>query len=260
MTGILDQIRNATPESIAKAGSSFDDAPASVYRPRVEREMIRVVKGATDLRDAMPAHMPNLNAGLVGPGTIDTRPFKGQPTDAQRNFINSLMEQLERLDHDTWQQGMDYILRMDEAGAWNPARDGNVSRWITNLRNKIAELKSQVQVETARTGYHTDDAHQDIPNGYYAVADAGPDDIHFFRISRFRDGGVKVQEQASDMLHPVRRGSRRTAILNTIQYVGWRNSQQLYGETLGRCGRCGRTLTDADSRARGIGPDCWGKM
>lgn len=260
MTGILDRIRNTTPDMLEGVTGDFSDAPAPVYRARVEREMIRTVKGATDLRDAMPARGTSSNAGLVGPGTIDTRPFKGQPTEPQRNFINSLMEQLSTLDQDTWQQALDYNLRMDEANAWDPSRDGNVSRWITRLKAKVADLKSRPASVEIRTGYPTDDAHQDIPNGYYAVADAGPDDIHFFRISRFRDGGIKLQEQASDVLHPVRRGGRRTAILNTIQTVGWRNAQELYGRTIGRCGRCGRTLTDAESRARGIGPDCWGKM
>jgi hypothetical protein len=33
-----------------------------------------------------------------------------------------------------------------------------------------------------------------------------------------------------------------------------------YGQELGHCGRCGRTLTDEESRGRGIGPDCWSKM
>lgn len=30
-----------------------------------------------------------------------------------------------------------------------------------------------------------------------------------------------------------------------------------YGRRIGACAYCGRSLTDEDSRARGIGPDCW---
>lgn len=30
-----------------------------------------------------------------------------------------------------------------------------------------------------------------------------------------------------------------------------------YGKLIGACGYCGRKLTDPESRARGIGPDCW---
>ena len=32
--------------------------------------------------------------------------------------------------------------------------------------------------------------------------------------------------------------------------------QAMYGQWWGRCGCCGRTLTDPDSKMRGIGPEC----
>lgn len=31
----------------------------------------------------------------------------------------------------------------------------------------------------------------------------------------------------------------------------------LYGQRVGKCGNCHKRLTDAQSRARGIGPECW---
>lgn len=34
----------------------------------------------------------------------------------------------------------------------------------------------------------------------------------------------------------------------------------LYGQRVGKCGHCNKRLTDAVSRARGIGPECWGRM
>ncbi len=33
-----------------------------------------------------------------------------------------------------------------------------------------------------------------------------------------------------------------------------------YGKQIGRCGKCGRTLTDHESIERGIGPECWSRM
>lgn len=33
-----------------------------------------------------------------------------------------------------------------------------------------------------------------------------------------------------------------------------------YGKQIGRCGKCGRTLTDPESIERGIGPECWSRM
>lgn len=269
MTGILDQIRRTTPETLVGVTGDFSDAPRPTYRPRVEREMIRDVKGATDLRDAMPVQMPNMNAGQV---TVDpdlqrrdTRPFQGQPTDRQRGLMNMLMEQLERLDRDAWSKGMDYIQRMDEAGAWNPARDENVSRWITSLRNKIADLKAAPVAVAAPKSY---DKFEDIPSGYYAYAgNEGSDDIKFFRVTH-KDGRgqyagrhfVNVYACASDERHPVKVWSARKTILDKIRALGPAECMALYGQKIGSCGRCHRTLTDEVSRSRGIGPDCWGKM
>jgi hypothetical protein len=35
-------------------------------------------------------------------------------------------------------------------------------------------------------------------------------------------------------------------------------SQALFGKLTGRCGCCGKTLTDPNSKMRGIGPECAG--
>lgn len=40
----------------------------------------------------------------------------------------------------------------------------------------------------------------------------------------------------------------------------WADSEKAkakYGQIIGKCGHCGKRLTDATSRERGIGPDCW---
>lgn len=252
MTGILDLIRNSTPETVAAATGGFD-TPRMPAR-RAPKNMVRIVKGADDLTP--PAR--------TGTGTRKYEDFTTpQHNDGrsprQIETMDSLLEQIKALDEATWEQAVAYTSGMTENGKWTPGREGTASVWIGRMITKVRALRDAARVQVVSTP-NEDDKFQDIPNGYYAVGDAGPDDIHFFRVSRFRDGGIKVQEQASDTLHPVRRGGRRTAILTTIKTVGWRNSQELYGRTIGRCGRCNRTLTDADSRARGIGPDCWEKM
>lgn len=33
--------------------------------------------------------------------------------------------------------------------------------------------------------------------------------------------------------------------------------KELYGQRVGKCGHCHKRLTDAESRSRGIGPECW---
>lgn len=42
--------------------------------------------------------------------------------------------------------------------------------------------------------------------------------------------------------------------------VNPREAMTRYGRELEHCGRCGRHLTDEDSRARGYGSDCWSKL
>ena len=55
------------------------------------------------------------------------------------------------------------------------------------------------------------------------------------------------------------RGARRGVVLDKIA-VDPQAASVRYGHEIGACGVCGRTLTDSDSRERGIGPICAAKM
>lgn len=106
---------------------------------------------------------------------------------------------------------------------------------------------------------------------YYAVHDEQADKVRFFRI---RAGGEDtkwagwffVDEQASDDFHKA--GSQRSGKLYEGRYVellaailsNQEHAMALYGQEIGSCGVCGRTLTDELSRERGIGPTCWEKL
>lgn len=104
-----------------------------------------------------------------------------------------------------------------------------------------------------------------FPAGRYAILtpDEGEDGkLHFFHVDAPDEGRWKgyvfVKEQASDNLYPVkgRRGAR------VIEWIAEdpETAMLTYGRELGKCGHCGRTLTDEESRARGIGPICAGKV
>jgi hypothetical protein len=263
MTGILDRIKNTTVADLDKVTGDFSDVAPAVYRPRVEREMVRIVKGADDLKPTV--RVANPNAGMVrtdGSGTIDTRPFKGRPTEPQRRFMVSLMDDLKDLDRAAWELGVKYMDDMDAHDAWNPARGENASRWIDRLKAKVAELKARPATSTAVVAY---DAFDDIPDGRYAVVDEADGIIKFYRFKTAGPGsqwaGTRfLKVQASDDYHPIRNKANRATILTAIRSMGWQESMIAYGQLIGSCGRCGRTLTDAVSRARGIGPDCIGKM
>lgn len=96
-----------------------------------------------------------------------------------------------------------------------------------------------------------------LPDGYYAIVTDGK--THFYRVSTWetRDGQKrrKMQEQASDTLHYVR-WPNALHIQDLIIAAGVDASQKLYATELGCCYICGRTLTDDESRAMGIGPTC----
>lgn len=97
----------------------------------------------------------------------------------------------------------------------------------------------------------------DVPAGHYAVeTEAGH--LAFYEVDRPTEGRwagrTFVSVLASDERHPVR-GAATAAVLAKIA-ADPRAAMLRYGQEIGRCGHCHRTLTQEDSRRRGIGPIC----
>lgn len=103
----------------------------------------------------------------------------------------------------------------------------------------------------------------DIPAGRYAVREPAGE-IKFYQIDKPTtgrwEGYVFLKIQASDATFPIKSAARQMSVYGAILDAGVQASSELYGRTLGSCGVCGRTLTDPDSIARGIGPHCAAKM
>lgn len=102
-----------------------------------------------------------------------------------------------------------------------------------------------------------------VPAGRYAVT--GEDGAtKFYRVDRPTEGKWKgytfVEVQAGDELHNLRGRAARDGVLRKIAEAGVQAAMERYGREIGACGHCGRTLTNEDSRERGIGPICAGKM
>lgn len=100
-----------------------------------------------------------------------------------------------------------------------------------------------------------------FPSGRYAVVEDGV--VKFYKVDLVTEGKwsghVFVKVQASDDLFAVRSPSARKEILDAIAEDP-ESAMLMYGQELGKCGHCGRTLTDEDSRAAGIGPVCRRKV
>lgn len=100
-----------------------------------------------------------------------------------------------------------------------------------------------------------------VPAGRYAIYEQAV--LKFYRVSKPTEGRwsgrIFVERQLGDDLIPLKTHATKNAVLDQIA----QNPQEAmlrYGREIGTCGHCGRTLTNEDSRALGIGPVCRGRM
>lgn len=160
-------------------------------------------------------------------------------TPKQQSFIRSLIESKDTASLTVEQRA--YLAQI-QSGYADPGTQA-ASRIIETL------LALPLRAGTAST--------VEVPEGRYAVVnDAGV--TEFFKVDCPTEGKwagyVFVKQQASDDLYPVK-GARKSEVLGRIA-VDPQAAMVRYGQELGSCGRCGRTLTDEVSRATGIGPEC----
>jgi hypothetical protein len=102
------------------------------------------------------------------------------------------------------------------------------------------------------------------PGRYAILGGAMSEDVvKFYKVDAPTEGRwagyVFVKVQASDELHAIKNRDEKTRIIHEIAKDP-EGAMLRYGRELGHCGHCGRTLTNEESRARGIGPICAGKM
>lgn len=105
---------------------------------------------------------------------------------------------------------------------------------------------------------------QKIRDGRYALYNANTEKWHFFRVDMPATGKWKgytfLKEQHGDNYSQIRDRALREQILAAIEREGVHKCLALYGQHLGICCLCGRSLTDEISRAKGIGPECIKKV
>lgn len=96
-----------------------------------------------------------------------------------------------------------------------------------------------------------------VPEGNYALMVDGV--VKFYEVEHGKagtkwEGRTFLSAQGSDERYPIRNAEVRRSVLAQIA-VDPRAAMALYGQELGQCGRCGRTLT-SEWRKVGIGPEC----
>jgi hypothetical protein len=108
---------------------------------------------------------------------------------------------------------------------------------------------------SSRTGFVVLPAGDRVPAGRYAVPTPGEANEHgFFKLWIGDRGGWSLRRQLSDDFVPMER-TQQLKVLARIASdpLGY---SALFGQLIGACGVCGRTLTNDESRAIGIGPVC----
>lgn len=99
-----------------------------------------------------------------------------------------------------------------------------------------------------------------VADGHYALTVEGV--VKFYEVVTPTEGKwagfTFVNAQASDDHYKIGREASARILAEIAQNP--EAAMKLYGIALGKCGHCGRTLTDETSRALGIGPVCNKKM
>ncbi|QFP94663.1 hypothetical protein I5G59_gp43 [Mycobacterium phage LilMcDreamy] len=104
-----------------------------------------------------------------------------------------------------------------------------------------------------------------VPAGRYAVEteDGATNGLAFYKVDRPTEGRwagytfVKLMVSDDEQRLPIK---TQQAVLRKIAAAGAAAASARYGQEIGTCGVCSRTLTNDDSRAYGIGPDCRKKL
>lgn len=97
----------------------------------------------------------------------------------------------------------------------------------------------------------------DCPPGYYAVADwTGKEELKFFRVKRFDDGGTSIKQVVGGHPDLPARGEFAVKAIKSIMYMGVEESGLLYALKIKQCYNCNRSLTKKASRQLGLGRNC----
>jgi hypothetical protein len=102
---------------------------------------------------------------------------------------------------------------------------------------------------------------QKRPNVRLAIPSTGANDLDFLNVRRSTDGSVQVLRVIGGRADQPLAAAQAVALLERIACTEDIPAAIVtYGTELGVCGRCGRHLTDEDSRVAGIGPDCASRL
>lgn len=137
----------------------------------------------------------------------------------------------------------------DQIADWTQEKASDIIGWYLQKFGPLPRKGEGSALKEARS----------VQAGHYAIEFDGQ--LRFFKVETPDEGRwagwTFVSEQASDDYWAVK-GARKGEVLKAIAEDP--EALARYGQELGICGVCSRTLTDPESRERGIGPTCASKL
>ena len=195
--------------------------------------------------------------------TVDVDAVVDRRTPAQIDFMEDLITDLTELDAEAGRKAREYTDGMTERGLWTPGRwdaetqtGGNTSRWLTNLKAKIKELKAAApKVAPPATG-----GEVEIPANNYGINHDG--EVKCYQVDYGKEGTrwegfLFLSRISSADRFPIRNAAEKARSLAAIR-EDVEAAQILAGLTLRQCRRCHRPLSDTKNPyfSVALGPDC----
>lgn len=214
--------------------------------------------GTTTLPAPGAIRMPNGRPAGRSRGSVDV---SGKITEKQSKFIRDLLAQ--RTGNESAEALRKLLNMLREKGELTSKVASVVITQLLEIRpntNAPVVIESQENQGGGTRGGIQD--LPDVPEGRYAVENEDGV-LRFYSVDRPKDGRwagrTFVAVWASDEKHPIRNPQERRKILEKIAEDP-RAASVRFGQEIGKCPVCGRTLTDEESRANGIGPICKAKV
>ncbi len=176
-------------------------------------------------------------------------PHRSGPTDKQVAFAEKLLRKY-------WPSVADEKLVAFKALNGPAARKA-----LDTMVERSKRRQPAAQAPQARRPQAIKPVTVSVPDGHYAIASTGSNDLVFYRVDNVTEGKWAGRTFVKMIV-----GGRPDASVPYKNIPGILariaadpQAAQRYGTELGQCYACNRHLTDETSRALGIGPDCRSK-
>jgi hypothetical protein len=170
-------------------------------------------------------------------------PPSDRPTPKQVNFLKVLVERHEG-------HGITDIDEMVRLGQISKREASHLIDMLQALPKRATSPSQNGNGVSGGNGLRT--LFEAVPDGRYAIDIDGT--VKFYRVDTAQAGHRWIMVQASDDLHKLGFEPKKAALVEIAKDP--KTALLRYGREIGRCGHCGRTLTNEESRELGIGPVC----